>query len=100
MKKKILLAITPLLLGVVGCSPSGNFHPVGDIGEKISLDEAKDVATEIIKAQASSGAWLIEQGCQLLAVADMGILWQVLLDVSGKRQEAVDFFHREIKRIQ
>ncbi len=54
MKKKILLAITPLLLGVIGCSPSGNFHPVGDIGEKISLDEAKSVTTEIIKAQASS----------------------------------------------
>lgn len=54
MNKKILLAITPLLLGVVGCSPSGNFHPVGDIGEKISLDEAKNAATEIIKAQASS----------------------------------------------
>ncbi len=54
MKKKILLAVTPLLLGVIGCSPMGNFHPVGDIGEKISIDDAKKVAREIIQAQASS----------------------------------------------
>ena len=52
------------------------------------------------KAQTGSGTWLIKQGGQFFAVADMSILGQILLNVSCQRQKAVDFFHREIKRIQ
>ena len=49
-----------------------------------------------LKAQAGAGAWLIEQGRELFALADCGVFVRMLDDVVADRKQLINFLDGEI----
>ena len=72
-------------------------------GGRIGRGKADDAAAQLqhgrLKAQAGAGAWLIEQGRELFALADCGVFVRMLDDVVADRKQLINFLNGEIHRI-